>query len=543
MKKAGLILIALLVSFSVFAKKKIPSEKPKLVVQITISQMRYDYLYRYWNKYSENGFKKLIENGTFCKNAHYNYHLTQNAPGQATLATGANPAIHGIVADKWYDRLREEIVEATWDSKTKTIGSYVDEGRLSPKLLLGTTVADELKLATNFNGKTFGISIDGTPAVIAAGHSANAAYWFDPEIGNWMTSSFYMDTLPDWVNDFNLKKYPETYVNREWTTLLPAKEYTESFTGSLLKNSLGDDNKSFSFINMLKVKKEANSYQILNSTPFGNTFTKDFAITCIVNEELGKNDTTDFIAINFSSTNTIGHRFGPSSIEIEDTYIRLDRDLEHLIAFLDEQIGIENTLIYLTSDHGVSYSPENIQQARIPGGMFDPKSSIALLESYLDIVYDKGDWVKYYYEKQIYLNQSLIENSQISFEDIQTKVAMFMNQFSGVANAVTAYSLQNSYFSEGVLNKIQNSFYPKRAGDVILNFEPGWIERNSKATNNNSGYTYDTHVPLIWYGWKIKRNTIARKVDMEDAAPTVSTLLNISFPNACSGEPIYEVFE
>lgn len=544
MKKIlSLLIIVIFLSNTAFAKKKLPSENPKLIVQIVVSQMRYDYLYRYWDKYSDNGFKQLVENGTLCKNAHYNYHLTQNAPGIATIATGTNPSMHGIVADKWYDRLSEEIVEATYDNSTQTIGSYVESGKLSPRNLLSTTISDELKLANNFYSKAIGISINGPEAVLSVGHSADAAYWFDPEIGNWITSSYYLDSLPNWVHDFNLKKYPETYVNREWTTLLPLDQYTESFTGSLLDKSMDKDKEGFSILNLLKIRKEAKSYEILTSTPFGNTFTKDFAITCMVQEELGQKDTTDFLAINFTATNVIGHRFGPSSIEIEDTYIRLDKDLEHLLAFIDETIGMENTLIYLTSDHGVSYAPENLKKANLPGGIFEPNSAIALLNSYMDIIYGNGDWIKFYNEKQIYLNHNLIENTQLSFEEIQSKIALFMTQFTGVSNAVTAYSLQNTYFSEGISNKIQNSFYPKRGGDVILNLEPGWIERSSNASNNNSGYTYDTHVPLIFYGWKIKRNTISRKINMEDIAPTISSMINISFPNACNGEPIYEMLD
>lgn len=543
MKKIAVLAFALIMALPSFGKKKIPSEKPKLIVQIVISQMRYDYLNKYWNKYSDNGFKKLVENGTFCKNAHYNYHLTQNAPGFATIATGTNPSMHGIVADKWYDRLKEEIVDATYDKNTNSIGTYVDQSRLSPSKLLSTTISDELRLSTNFSSKVFGVSMHGKEAVLSSGHSAVGAFWFDTQTGSWVTSSYYMSELPKWIKEFNEKKYPDTYLTREWTSLLPISEYKESFSGSLLSKDLENQKSRFSILNLLKIKKESKTYDILTTTPFGNTFTKDFAINLIVNEQLGMDDTTDFLALNFTATHTIGLRFGPSSIEVQDTYLRLDQDLAHLFEFIDEQIGIENTLIYLTSDHGVSYSPENLTKAKIPGGIFEPKNAVTLLESYLDIVYNKGDWVKFYFEKQIYLNHNLIENAQISFEEIQTKAAMFLNQFSGVANALTAYSMQNTFFSSGIPNKIQNSFYPKRSGDVILNLEPGWIENSGNATNTNSAYTYDTHVPLIWYGWKINRKTISRKINIEDLAPTISGLLNISFPNASTGEPIYELLD
>ena len=525
--------------------KRIPSEKPRLIVGIIIDQMRYDYLFRYWDKFESRGFKRLINEGTFCKNANYNYLFTQSGPGHATIFSGTTPSHHGIISDHWYLRLKEKTVGCTEDEKENTVGGSYEAGRMSPRNLLSTTLGDEMRLSNNFNSKVYGIAMEGNASILSSGHTANTAYWFDGESGNWVTSSFYRDSLPGWVKEFNNKKFPDIYLEREWTTLMPIELYTESLP-DYNYYEIGFGNQitfPYNLYEISKVKKKKKSYEILKSTPFGNTFTKDFVIATIVNENLGQDEYTDLLTVSFSATNYIGQLFGPTSVEVEDTYLRLDRDIAHFLDFINENIGKENVLIFLTANHGVAHIPKYLIDLKIPAGYFNQNSSVSLLKSYLNIIYGSGDWIQFYYAQQLYLNHNLIEDSKLSLEEMQTRVAHFFLQYKGVANTVTAHTLQTTNFTNGILEMVQNSYNQKRSGDIIINFDPGWVEKSKNSTAHNSAYTYDTHVPLIWYGWKINRRTISKPIGIIDIAPTISTFLNISFPNACSGKPILELVE
>ncbi len=522
---------------------RIPSEKPRLIIGIVISQMRYDYIYRYWNKFEENGFKKLITRGTFCKNTSFNYLLSQEGVGHSTIATGTLPANHGIVSKEWYLNLQDKIEQNIEDDKYNTIGCSNEAGKYSPKNLLCTTYSDELRLSNNLESKVFGISLDAAPAILSSGHTANMAYWLDTKSGNWVTSTYYADSLPSWVNDFNNKRFPDTYLEREWNTLLPLYEYTES---------LPDDNKyetgikgrtifPYNLPKLVNTKNRQTDYNILKSTPFGNSLVKDFAISVIVNENLGKDEYTDIITVSFTATENIGSLFGPNSVEIEDVFLRLDKEIAHFLSFIDSNIGKENVLIYLTSDHGVAPIPDYLTDHKIPAGYFNQNGAISLLKSALDNVYGKGDWIKAYHSQQIYLNRTLIEDAKIPLSEFQNYTAQFILQFSGVANTITSTTLQTTDFTSGIFKKIQNGFNQKRSGDVIINLKAGWIEKGDGLSNHNSSYAYDSRIPLIWYGWKIGRGTVLRPVDIIDIAPTISTFLNITYPNACTGNPILEL--
>ncbi len=522
---------------------RIPSEKPKLIIGIVISQVRYDYIYRFWNKFEDNGFKKLITRGTFCKNTSFNYLLSQEGVGHSTIATGTLPANHGIVAKEWYLNLQDKIEQNVEDDKYSTIGGSFEAGRYSPNNLLCTTYSDELRLSNNLKSRVFGISLDAAPAILSSGHTANMAYWLDTKSGNWVTSTYYADSLPSWVNDFNKKKFPDTYLSREWNTLLPLNEYTES---------LPDNNKyetgikgriifPYNLPELANTKKHQKDYDILKSTPFGNSLVKDFAISVIVNENLGMDNYTDVITVSFTAMENIGNLFGPNSVEVEDAFLRLDKEIAHFLDFIDSNIGKENVLIYLTSDHGVAPIPDYLTDNKIPAGYFNQNGAVSLLKSALDNIYGRGDWIKAYHSQQIYLNRTLIEDAKIPLSEIQNYTAQFILQFSGVANTITSTTLQTTDFTSGIFKKIQNGFNQKRSGDVIINLKAGWIERREDLSYHSSSYSYDARIPLIWYGWKIGRSTVVRPVDIIDIAPTISTFLDITYPNACTGNPILEL--
>jgi predicted AlkP superfamily pyrophosphatase or phosphodiesterase len=544
---SALITASLLCSFSLHAQelKKIPPEKPRIIVGIVVSQLRYDYIQRFWDKLDENGIKLLVNRGTICRNTSFNYLFSQHGVGHASIATGTIPADHGIVGREWYLYLQDRIEQSTEDPLQKAVGGDVDNGRYSPRNLMSTTFSDELKLSNNFRSKVYSISLDPAPGIFVAGHTANAAFWFDKRTGNWITSTYYADSLPAWVNEFNAKRFPDIYLNEVWNTLLPIEQYTESLPDINQYETGFKGQVSFPYLlaELSEIKRNKLDYGMLDKIPLGHTYTKDFASTLIVQEALGQDDITDILTVCFTAMENIGNLFGPNSVEVQDAFLRLDKEIAHFLAFLDTQVGKENALVYFTSDHGVAQIPAYLSDNKIPAGYFNQNGAISLLMSALNNTYGKGDWIRAYHAQQIYLNHTLIEDSKLSLTQMQDYIAQFMLQFSGVANTVTAHTLQTANFTDGVYRKIQNSYNQKRSGDLIINLKAGWVEKSEASTGGTSSYSYDSRIPLIWYGWKIGRGTITRQVDIIDIAPTLSTFLNITFPNSCTGSPVFELVQ
>jgi predicted AlkP superfamily pyrophosphatase or phosphodiesterase len=522
---------------------RIPSENPRLIVGIVIEQMRSDYISRFWDKFCEGGFKRLIHEGTYCRNASYDYFYMQTAVGYATIYTGSMPASHSIVANEWYDRMNNKIIQAVADESVKTVGGSYDAGQYSPRNMLGTTIGDEIKLANLRQSKVFGVSLEPVSAILSAGHMADGAFWFDDENGAWITSSYYMPDLPNWLDEENKKKLSDLYLTKTWDTSFPILEYTNCLTDENPYEAGIDGRIVFPYVlpEIGKGRSISDRYRLLKQTPFGNTLTKDMAIATMVNENLGKDAFTDLLTVSFVATENIGNLFGPMSIEVEDAFLKLDKDLEHFLQFVDDFVGKQNALIFVTSNHGTAQTPAYLSDSKAPVGSFNYNSALSLLRSYLNALYGSGEWIKGYYGQQLYLNTDLIENSKMKLEDFRDVVAQFLIQFTGVSNTLTATALQNNQYTEGYRSKMQNNFYPRHSGDVFVNLHPGWVEKSQHATSHNSAYLYDTQVPLIWYGWKVKRDMIVRPVDMTDIAPTISSMMNIIAPNAATGKVISEL--
>jgi len=523
----------------------IPPDKPRIVVGIVIEQLRYDQLEKFRDRFEENGIRRLLNEGTYYKNASYDYMLTQSAPGHATIATGTQPSFHGINADSWYLPLKNEMVYCTQDSNVDPVGGSYESGLHSPVNLISSTFPDELAMATSKRAKIFSVGLRESSSILTAGHHADGVFWYDNKTGTWMSSTWYCDSLPSWVNDFNASKYSDSFLNNPWTPLKESSYYSDCLADTSMFEAGFDgvtwfpyDLKKMSQKGLLNVKRD---YSILCETPFGNTLTKDFAIRLIQEEKLGRDDIPDFISINFSATDYIGHRFGPSSVESADALLRLDQDISRLLKFLNDSLGKRNILVYFTSAHGVSEIPSVLEQNRIPTGYFRQTQALQLLKSYLNAVYGQGDWVKGYYENQVFLNRVLIEDAKIPLEDIQKKVSRFLVQFSGVSSAYPYSAFEANDFGNGHLKRIVNSFSHQRSGDVIITLNPGWIEKGDYVANHNSPYEYDSHVPLIWYGWSVNRATVTRKVNITDIAATLSSVCRVPFPNACTGDPLVEL--
>ena len=548
MKNVIIIISFLLVTLTLSGQSAyIPPDKPKLVIGIIVEQLRYDQLERLRDILPENGIKRLINEGTYYRNASYDYLLTQAAPGYATISSGTTPSFHGVTSDSWYHPFNDQIIYCVQDPDVYPVGGSFETGLFSPKNLLSSTFADELQMASCGAAKVYGIGIRDMGAILTAGHAADGAFWYDDRTGTWMSSTYYGKDLPSWLKDLNALMMPGQYLNQSWTPLKDPSLYPgcQADSSSMERGFNGRtwfpyDLKSMSTEGkLLNVKRD---FSILRETPFADDFTTELAMRLITNEQLGQDDITDYLAITYTATDYIGHRFGPSSIETTDAIIRLDKNIGMVLDMIDRNLGKKNVLVYFVAAHGVSEIPAVLEASRIPSGYFRVNQSLQLLRSYLNAIYGQGDWVKGFYENQIFLNRALIEDADISLEDIQKKVARFMVQFSGIASAVPCSFFEMSDFNSGILLKMSNSFSSQRSGDVMISLNPGWIEKNDNVTAHNSPYEYDSHVPLIWYGWTASRASVTRSISLRDIAVTLSVLCKVPLPNAANGDPLQELF-
>lgn len=513
--------------------------RPKLVVGIVVDQMRYDYLYRYWDKYGDEGFRKLVKQGFNFKNNQYSYVPTYTGPGHASIYTGSIPALNGIIGNNWYSRERNEMVYCVEDETVSTVGSTSDAGKMSPANLLTTTITDELRLATNMGSKVIGVGLKDRGSILPAGHLGNTAYWFDSPTGNWITSTYYRSDLPQWVQAFNKQKYPDQYLGEPWNTLLPIAEYTESTADDVpWEETLPGEEKPVFPHNLPAIREK--DYELLRSVPAGNTITKDFALAALRGENLGKGDFTDFLAVSFSTIDYIGHKFGPNSIEAEDALLRLDREIGELINEIEQEVGKGEVLFFLTADHGAAHVPAFLKENNIPAGVASSGTVRDSAEAYLDRIYGSGDWVEQYTNQQVYLNRELIDNKKLNLMDVQQRVATYVMRLESVMRAVAAGTLQNTNWGRGLMGLVESGYNAQRSGDVIILLEPGWFEGGSKGTTHGSYSNYDTHVPLIWFGWNVEPGESSVPTEIADIAPTIAAWLYIQEPNGSVGRPLQE---
>jgi predicted AlkP superfamily pyrophosphatase or phosphodiesterase len=533
------ILLSLFIVFTnaLFAQNPTP---PKLVVGIVVDQMRFDYLYKYWNKFSDGGFKKLVNDGYQCKNLQYNYVPTYTGPGHSSIYTGTTPDRHGIISNDWFNRETNSGIYCTDDKTVKTVGSSTEKvGQMSPRNLLSTTVGDELRVASMLKSRVYGIALKDRAAILPAGHIANAAYWFDGESGNWVSSSFYGNSLPDWLTKFNKQQKGITYLNQNWKPLLPIEQYTESLADQTSYETPFKGTTSVTFPYDLKKLMDKNGGQnLIRSTPFGNSFTNDFALELIKNEKLGQGTNTDMLCVSFSSTDYVGHQFGTDAIETEDVYLRLDADLKILLDSLEELIGKENLLVFLSADHGGATVPSYLMDLRAPGGYMNYAPVESELKTWLKTQTGIDSNIIGIFNDQVYLNENALKANGTNISETELLVADWLLNIKGIHSSITASDLRRNEFTRGTNHFIQKGFHPKRSGNVIITLEPNWMEYHQTGTTHGSPYNYDTRVPMLWYGWKIEHGESVLPYFIEDIAPTISWMLNIPFPNATSGNPI-----
>jgi len=521
------------------------STRPKLVVGIVVDQMRYDYLTRFYNKYGKGGFKRLMNEGFNCKNNHFNYIPTKTGPGHASIYSGTTPKYHGVIGNDWYNKTLNRNVNCVEDNSVNPIGTESSDGKKSPQWLLTTTFPDENRLYTQMKGKTIGISIKHRGAILSAGHTANAAYWFDYKNngnGNWITSSFYMDELPQWVKDFNASDVTESYF-KEWNTLFDIDSYTES--GSDLNTFerilKGKESATFPY-DLEELRHENGNFQIIAESPYGNSLTTDFALRAIEAEGLGADNITDVLTISYSSTDKVGHDYGVNAIETEDTYLRLDLDLERLLVALDQKVGVGEYTVFLTSDHGAQYVPNYLKSKKIPSGLFDLSKLFDELNELLKKQFGVSDLVLSRINNQIFFDHDKIMTNKLDLKAIKELVSTKILTYDLIDKVYLTSSINHIVGGNGYLEDLlRNGHHQKRSGDIVFVFNPSVFKDtpwNRTGTDHHSGMTYDTHVPLLFYGKGIRLGSTFERTEIIDIAPTISALLGISFPNGATGNPL-----
>ena len=521
------------------------SARPKLVVGIVVDQMRYDYLTRFYSKFGKDGFKRLVSGGFSCKNTHFNYVPTYTAPGHTSIYTGTTPATHGIIGNNWFDKESKKYIYCTDDASVKTVGSTSSAGLMSPKNELTTTMTDQLRLDTNFQGKVIGVSIKDRASILPAGHLANAAYWFDGnDQGRFISSTFYIDALPKWVQEFNDSRKVDEYM-QTWNTLYDINTYTESIAddNNYEKPFEGLDKATFPY-DLKKLAAKNQGYSILKATPFGNTIVKDFAKLAIQNEGLGQDVITDFIAISFSSTDYIGHRFGVDSKEVEDTYIRLDKEIADLLNYLDSQVGKGNYTVFLTADHGAVRVPSYLADLKTHAGYVNQKKLKKKIRKAIRKKYGSDSLIANISNYQVFFDKKALKKADLSLKKVSNYLKSKIENWDNVQQCITGETLKNNSFPNGILHKIQMGYHPKRSGDVVIILDPAYISGyGPQGSTHGSGFTYDTHVPLVFYGKHIPQGKTFRPIVIPDIAATISALLDMQMPNGCTGNPILEIVE
>lgn len=556
MRKTFLFLALFLVNITaLLAQPKAESAKPrqpKLVVGIVVDQMRYDYLYRYYDKYGSGGFKRLLGEGFSCENTHYNYAPTYTAPGHASIYTGTTPSVHGIVGNDWWDREKSKNQYVTADDRYKGVGTSSAKGSHSPSVLLSSTITDELRLASSLRSKVVGVCIKDRGSILPAGHIPNACFWFDDDTGNWISSDYYpypdsIPALPTWVQKFNDKKLPLRYLSQPWETVQLERTYTESMQNWDKYEMRFPGDSTGAFPHILPALQTKGGPGLVRSTPFGNSLTTDFALTVMDEMKLGVDEHPDFLCLSYSSTDYCGHQFGVRSTEIQDTYMRLDRDLERLLDYLDDKFGKDNVLVFLTADHGAAETVSYLQELRIPTGVLDENALVKALNTHLDSIFGvRLPFVSSVINQQVYINEKVLPIAKLEVGPIRAAIVAYLKKLPGVHGAFDRDMLFSISSTYPFIDLIRNGIHPRRSGDVVFHLDPSWLPEPyfAKAgATHGSPYAYDTHVPLVWYGWKVPQGETFTPVSITDIAPTVAAFLRIMEPNGSTGKVIQALFE
>ncbi|MDG1332205.1 MAG: alkaline phosphatase family protein [Crocinitomicaceae bacterium] len=535
-------LFALSFLFSITTLSAQQKESPKLVVGIVVDQMCYEYLYRYYDKFGKGGLRTLMDDGTNCRNVRYNYIPTYTGPGHASIYTGTTPSNHGIVGNDWYSREDKAEVNCVEDTTVMSVGANTPYGLYSPSRLKANTITDQLKL-TYPKAKVVSMSIKNRGAILPGGHMSDGSYWYDYNSGKFITSTFFKDEMPSWVDQFNNKKYVDSYLKQTWEPLMDLSTYTESGPDDSPYEHLlpGKTTPTFPY-DLKAMTNDSLHYGLFVYTPFSNTYLTDFAIEAIKSENMGQDDQTDMLCISYSTPDIIGHAFGPYSMEIEDTYLRLDLEIKKLIKEIKSQVG-KDFVLFLTADHAVVPVPQFLTDHKLPGGYFFIDDHLADLKTKLTAKF--GDsLVEHQDNLNIYLDHNAIKAKGIDLIEAQNFVSAEVQSWDGVKRSFTATQLYDASTDAEWMDMVRKGVHHEESGDVVFILEPGYLPKSSnyeghdKGTSHGSAFSYDTHVPLLWYGKKIPNQELFDDMEITSIAATLTHMLFLQRPNALTGLPI-----
>lgn len=541
-KFMSIIAMTLLTGSKMAAQTHTPTttlQRPKLVVGIVVDQMRWDYLYRYQKRYTEGGFSRMLREGYTCENTALPYVPSVTAIGHTCIYTGSVPSIHGIAGNNFVKDGQK--VYCTDDKTVKPVGSTSDAGLMSPRNLWTTTIGDEMRIASNGRAKVVGVSLKDRASILPAGHNPNGAYWFDDVTGRFITSTYYMDKLPQWVRAFNDRHLPEQYLSADWNTLYPKATYAESTADDTPYENGIREGVNPTLPLPLPALYRKYGYGIIRNTPFGNTLTLDLARAAIEGEQLGSDEETDLLAISCSCTDYIGHQTGTHAIETEDTYLRLDQALADFLAYLDQKIGRGNYLVFLTADHGAMNNAHFLQDRRIPAGSWDSKAAARKLREALAKDYPQAaDLIKTVMNYQVFLNVDAIRSVRLDASKVKERVVSLLQQDPDVLYACDMEKVATASIPDEVKYRIINGYNRERSGSVAIVLKPNYYDHGMKGTDHGTWNPYDTHIPLVFMGWGIQHGSTTRPTFMTDIAPTIAALLHVQAPNGNIGRPIFE---
>lgn len=535
MKKHILLLALLLVASATRAQ----AWRPKLVVGIVVDQMRWDYLYRYAARYGEGGFRRLLGEGFSCEQTFIPYIPSVTAIGHTCVWTGSVPSITGIAGNNFC--IDGQKVYCTDDASVQPVGTDDESGRMSPNNLWTTTIGDELRIATNDRSRVVGVSLKDRSSILPAGRNPNGAYWYDNSTGRFVTSTYYTDCLPQWVEAFNALRLPDSLLSLTWQTLYPADTYTESQP---------DDSPAYEAEIVggagvclpldLQELWQKDGYEVLRKTPFGNTLTLRMARAAIEGEQLGSHDDTDMLCISLASTDHLGHLVGTHAVEIEDTYLRLDQELDTFLRYLDEHIPQGQYLLFLTADHGVMNNSRYLTDRRISSGIWNPDSALSSLQQVVQQQFPADTpLVSYVMNYQVFFNEQAIQACGYDYAAVKSLVVNELRQDPRIHYACDMERAALESIPAQVRERIVNGYCRERSGGVQIVPKPGWHDRLEPGTTHSAWNPYDTHIPLLFYGWHIPQGATTRTTYMTDIAPTIAALLHIQMPSGCVGTPIF----
>ncbi len=516
--------------------------RPKLVVGIVVDQMRWDYLYRYYDRYGEGGFKRLLKDGFSCENTLVNYLPSYTAVGHTCIFTGSVPSLTGIAGNDWTDQVTGAHMYCTDDSTVHGVGGNGADGKMSPRNLLVSTITDELRIASNFQSKVVGISLKDRASILPAGHAANAAFWLDDSTGKFITSSYYVSQLPDWTDTFNNEDHIARLLKDEWNTLYPLNSYVQSDRDNSPWEGKYPGEEYPVFPHAVK-EAYAKMHTYLRQTPFGNTLTLDFATAAIAGYKMGQGPATDFLTINCASTDYVGHMFGPNSVEVEDTYLRLDRDLAKFFSMLDLKMGKGNYLVFLTADHGAAHSVGFLQEYKLRADFYSSSQIVQTVNALVKEKFGIDQAVRSAENYQIGFDLQKI-TAHADFTAVKKVVVDYLRTVPGVSYAVDMDRIGEAAVPEPIKTMIINGYNFRHSGQIQVVFDAGWLETYAKTgTTHGAWNPYDTHIPLIFMGWKIHPGSSNATVHMTDISPTLAALLHIQMPSGCIGTPILDVIK